>query len=201
MKITLASKLHIPSLSIQTISALDHHQLFHPDPTPEPAISSPCPVTEDHPSQDLQEDLSLSAASSPTASHRSPSPVYLNEEYDPEHPELFYTINTEGFPLVYHPIGLDNLLSPYDLFSNALLQSDINNNILEQSCDFTASIIDPKQQLSIPPAPFLDDPAPPAVQELPSLTTSPPGSAEPVVQERALNLLRSGSFPLLPPGT
>jgi len=127
--------------------------------------------------------------------------VYLNEEYDPEHTELFYTINTEGFPLVYHHIGLDNLLSPYDLFSNALLQSDINNNILEQSCDFTASINDPKQQPSIPPAPFLDDPAPPAVQELSSLTTSPPGSAEPVVQERALNLLRSGSFPLLPPGT
>jgi len=57
---------------------------------------------KDQPSQDLQEeDLSLSAATSHTASLRSPSPVYLNEEYDPEYPELYHTINPEGFPLVY----------------------------------------------------------------------------------------------------
>jgi len=115
-------------------------------------------MKEDQPSQDLQEDLSLLAATSPTASLRSPSPVYLNEEYDPEYPELYHTINPEGFPLVDHPIGLDNLLSP-----DALLPSDLNNNTLDRSCEFTASIIDPKQQPSIPPAPFIDDPAPPSV--------------------------------------
>jgi len=145
MKTALASTLHIPSRSIRSVFAPNHHRLFRPDPIPEPAIPSP------HPSQDLQEDISLSASTYPTASLQSQSPVYLNE-YDPEHPALFQTTNPEGLPLLYHPIGLDNFLGPKDLLSDVLCESeleDLNNNVVKQPLDFTALLLDP-YELSLP---------------------------------------------------
>ena len=149
--LALASTLHIPSISIRSVFAPNHHRLFRPDPIPEPAIPSPRPMKENQPSQDLQEDISLSASTYPTASLQSPSPVYLNE-YDSEHPALFQTTNPEGLPLLYHPIGLDNFLGPKDLLSDVLCESeleDLNNNVVKQPLDFTALLLDP-YELSLP---------------------------------------------------